>query len=51
MLLSNDAGPQPQPLPNPMSEATQAYVRMAVRSARNPSMEDVSELGEGPALF
>ena len=39
------AGALPQPLPNPMSIATQAYLRMASRSARSFSAESLADIG------
>ena len=40
------AGQRPEPLVNPMSSTTQAYLRMASRSARNPSMDNLAEASE-----
>lgn len=38
------AGAPPKPLPNPMSIATQAYLRMATRSARSFSGENLADI-------
>ena len=45
-VLSLPAGQRPEPLRNPMSSTTQAYLRMASRSARNSSMDNLAEAGE-----
>ncbi|CAK0784373.1 hypothetical protein CVIRNUC_007577 [Coccomyxa viridis] len=38
-------GQRPEPLVNPMSSTTQAYLQMASRSARHPSMDNLAEAG------
>ena len=53
--LSSCAGMRPMPLTNPMSNATLAYLRMATRSARSFSVENIESLSKpsnmSPANF
>lgn len=44
--LPEYAGSRPPPLQNPLNDSTKAYVRMAVRSARNPSTDNLADLSE-----
>ncbi len=46
MVMSYIAGIRPAQLQNPMGDATKAYVRMAVRSARSPSTDNLADLSE-----